>query len=397
VGLAAARAPSHAWTRIVDSLRISNRSSLARAWLLETALRRTAFGTIRESRARKEGGGLSENLVNYTCGLVFLTVSMSLAVAAAVGCSPGQAAPSSDDSNGSNAAPVTQAPAASTAPPAATATAPPPPPAPVPPTATGPAGTGLATGLPCDVQGVIENRCLACHNDPPANGAPTPLTSFAELAAPSAMSPTRTRAQLALLLMQEQAMPPYPAVRPDADEIAAFANWVNAGAPQNPLACTTPPPATLPPSTLPPTTLPPIGSVGSACLSGTFWTQGNTASELMHPGQACNNCHQLTSGPNLRVGGTVYRGPNEPDDCNGASPSPQLTVVVQDSQGQVLQLPVNASGNFMATNRMRPPLRASVTDGFRTRMMNGTVNSGDCNGCHTVTGANGAPGRILAP
>jgi predicted CXXCH cytochrome family protein len=29
--------------------------------------------------------------------------------------------------------------------------------------------------------------------------------------------------------------------------------------------------------------------------------------------------------------------------------------------------------------------------------MNGTVNSGDCNGCHTVAGANGAPGRILAP
>src|SRR5438445_327274 len=28
----------------------------------------------------------------------------------------------------------------------------------------GPAGSGLNTGLPCDVQGVLENRCIACHD-----------------------------------------------------------------------------------------------------------------------------------------------------------------------------------------------------------------------------------------
>lgn len=319
--------------------------------------------------------------------LIALILSTSVAAAAAMGCTRAQAAPSADDTAGDNSAVTTPSASAAPAPAApvavlADAGAP----APVAPVATGPAGTGLATGLPCDVQGVIENRCLACHSNPPANGAPTPLTTYADLAAPSAMDPTRTRAQLAVELMGEGVMPPSPAVRPDADEFAAFANWVNAGAPPNPLACTTVPPAPVPP----------VG-VGVACMSGSFWTGGDSGSELMHPGAACNNCHQLTNGPNLRVGGTVFRGPHEPDDCNGAAPSPPLMVIIQDSRGRVEQLPVNAVGNFMATDHIRPPLRAGVTDGVNTRMMNGTVNSGDCNGCHTVAGANGAPGRILAP
>ena len=40
---------------------------------------------------------------------------------------------------------------------------------------------------------------------------------------------------------------------------------------------------------------------------------------------------------------------------------------------------------------------AVVTDGVKTRQMQGTVTSGDCNSCHTVNGTNGAPGRIMAP
>jgi predicted CXXCH cytochrome family protein len=29
--------------------------------------------------------------------------------------------------------------------------------------------------------------------------------------------------------------------------------------------------------------------------------------------------------------------------------------------------------------------------------MSGAVTAGDCNSCHTEQGANGAPGRIMAP
>ena len=48
---------------------------------------------------------------------------------------------------------------------------------------TGPAGTGLATGLPCDVQAVIENRCLACHGGQ-MTGVP-PMLNYDDMMAKS--------------------------------------------------------------------------------------------------------------------------------------------------------------------------------------------------------------------
>src|SRR5688572_7323495 len=44
-----------------------------------------------------------------------------------------------------------------------------------------PAGTGLGTGLPCDVQAVLEDRCIACHS----NSSPPPLLTYSDLVAPS--------------------------------------------------------------------------------------------------------------------------------------------------------------------------------------------------------------------
>ena len=40
---------------------------------------------------------------------------------------------------------------------------------------------------------------------------------------------------------------------------------------------------------------------------------------------------------------------------------------------------------------------AKITFGGKTRAMSGGVNSGDCNTCHTLNGASGAPGRIALP
>src|SRR3954468_2592609 len=51
------------------------------------------------------------------------------------------------------------------------------------PVPSGPAGSGLATGLPCDVQAVIENRCIACHDGNTA-GAPKML-DYLDLLKPS--------------------------------------------------------------------------------------------------------------------------------------------------------------------------------------------------------------------
>ena len=254
------------------------------------------------------------------------------------------------------------------------------------PPASGGAGTGLATGLPCDVQGVIENRCIACHG---TQGGPPALLTYEQLVAPSTKDPTKSRALVSLAEMQAKTMPPPPAVAPEDDEIAAFDEWIKAGTPKNPQACTDPPPIA-------------DGGAGGladggvVCTSGKTWTAGDEG-PTMHPGAACNACHQQNDGPNLRIAGTVYPTLHEPNDCYGSAPPPRLTVVITDSRNQTVRIAVNEVGNFSTRQRVRPPFKAVVTDGTKTRAMNGSVTSGDCNSCHTTAGLNGAPGRIMAP
>lgn len=262
---------------------------------------------------------------------------------------------------------------------------------------TGPAGTGLATGLPCDVQALLENRCIGCHDGKTA-GAP-PLLDYADLTAPSTTDPKQSMAALSLLRMQSPSspMPPAPAVPPDADEIATMADWVAAGTPKGALCTETPDGG---------------GDAGKdggadagddagACLSGVRWLDGDKGSATMHPGMACSDCHQKKGGPNLRFGGTVYRAPHDVDDCNGAAPPPTLTVEVTDKLGRKLSATVNAAGNFdierKRGQRFNAPFRAKIIDGASSRSMVGSVTSGDCNSCHSAAGAYSAPGRILAP
>jgi mono/diheme cytochrome c family protein len=261
---------------------------------------------------------------------------------------------------------------------------------------SGQAGTGQPTGLPCDIQGILENRCIACHG-PTASAAngPPPLLSYDQLIAPSNADPKQSRAQLALAYMKSKTMPPPPAVAPEDDEIAAFQAWVDNGTPKNPTACTDPPP--------------PAGDAGTSdagspdagapvCTSNKFWKgSDDDGNPLMHPGRACNACHQKEGGPNLRIAGTVFPTAHEPDDCDGAGGPPQLTIIVTDAKNQVHRLTANSAGNFLTTTRVTLPIRAQVTDGTKVRNMNGSVTSGDCNSCHTVNGLNGAPGRIMAP
>jgi hypothetical protein len=277
------------------------------------------------------------------------------------------------------------------------------PPVPVPSgVGLGVAGTGAATGLPCDVQAIIENRCIVCHD----GATIPPLRNYADLLSPAVKDPTKTRAAVAVELLQAGAMPPKPAAPPAADEIASFADWVKAGAPKSDAACTDPPQAADPTGDAGVV----LGDGGTAtCTSGKHWTQANEGSPLMHPGAACNACHSVSGGPNLRVAGTVFPSLHDENDCNGVAPPPQLTVVVTDSKGRTFNALVNAAGNFSIEGGgdsedqgnggppPRPPYKARVTDGTKIRVMKGTVSSGDCNSCHTPQGLNGAPGRILAP
>jgi mono/diheme cytochrome c family protein len=264
------------------------------------------------------------------------------------------------------------------------------------PTTQGPAGTGLVTGLPCDVQAVLEDRCLACHS---GNMAAAPrMLDYDDLMAKSKLDPTKTLAQLSLDRMKSTTspMPPPPAVAPDAAEIKTFEDWVAAGTPKG-AVCTDPPPAAGDGGASGDGGDGGDGGSATKCTSGKTWMGGNMKSPLMRPGEACNACHQVMGGPNLRIAGTVYSTLHEPNDCDGKGPPPALTVIVTDKNGKTTSLPVNAAGNFFTQSKILAPYKAKVTDGVTTRTMNGSVTAGDCNSCHTVAGANGAPGRIMAP
>src|SRR5262249_7990348 len=130
-----------------------------------------------------------------------------------------------------------------------------------------PQGTPGGTGLPCDVQGILENRCLACHG----GTNPPPLVTYENLVAKSTKDPNKTMAVVALERMKAKEMPPAPAVPPELDEIAAFEDWVKAGTPKNPFACNDDafPDAAVP---IPPTDggILDGGGDGGVCTSGKF-------------------------------------------------------------------------------------------------------------------------------
>ena len=250
----------------------------------------------------------------------------------------------------------------------------------------GGAGTGANTGLPCNIQQILEVRCIACHS------TTIPLLTYSDLMAQSKVDPSKNMAQESLVRMQSTTspMPPPPAVAPTPTEIATFEAWVNAGTPQGTVCTTTPDGGTSDAGTDSGTN---PYNTPTICTSGKFWTSGTNGN--MRPGEACQACHQKNGGPDYSVAGTVYPTAHEPKDCNG-DPGP-LNVVVTDANNKVITLSVNSVGNFYTQSTVAAPFSVKVTSSAGTRAMSSTLTSGDCNSCHTTTGANGAPGRIMAP
>ncbi|MFV8753986.1 hypothetical protein ACNOYE_25865 [Nannocystaceae bacterium ST9] len=140
------------------------------------------------------------------------------------------------------------------------------------------------------------------------------------------------------------------------------------------------------------------GAANDQCLSGEAWVGGNAESPRMHPGRDCLGCHSdLGEAEEVKLGGTVYDGSNELDDCYGVE---GVTLQITDSTSKVTELTSNAAGNFvlLAENgSITPPYSAKLIYEGRERMMVTMQTELSCNSCHTETGTNGAPGRILAP
>lgn len=254
-------------------------------------------------------------------------------------------------------------------------------------------------GVPCDVETVLADRCQGCHTDPPLMGVPMPLMTYAQITAQSVPYPSQTILERMLVRMQSSTtpMPPAPAMRATSAEIAVIQAWASSGAPTG--SCGVP--ATGDGGTG--TVVSNPYNTPSTCSSGTTWTGGNHGSPLMNPGQACITCHTSSGGeeaPHFALAGTVYPTAHEPNNCNGVSGSSGagVTVVIVDANNQTITVPVNNSGNFSYTSAtFATPFRAKVVSGGKERLMGVSQTSGDCNSCHTETGANGAPGRIMAP
>jgi mono/diheme cytochrome c family protein len=265
--------------------------------------------------------------------------------------------------------------------------------------AGGGGGGEQTSDLPCAVAALLATNCQSCHGATPTMGAPMSLVTHADLAAPSPSKPSITVAASAMTRIAAtdySIMPPSPNAPLSSGDVATFDAWVSSGFPAT--GCTT-------------------GTGGDAggdaggtgddggspavvCTSGVTWTQGDHGSAVMHPGDACISCHSVEDGPTFAAAGTVFPTLHEPDDCDGANLSGLAVIDIIDSNGVETKIPVDTVGNFHAYAEqvtITPPFSAAVVQGSKKRAMTEHQTSGDCNSCHTVEGANGAPGRIMAP
>ena len=238
--------------------------------------------------------------------------------------------------------------------------------------------TAANSGLPCDVQSFLSDRCQGCHGSQLAGGAPIHLMTYSELTATNASGVLVAERCLERMKSASAQMPPAPAATATSTEVAMFEAWVTAGTPPGDCAG---------------------GGAGTfggpaVCTSGKTWTGGNRESSLMHPGMACINCHSSGEGPRFRIAGTVYPTGHEPDDCDGATTA---SVEVTDANGAVTTLTVNPAGNFYTQAAVAFPIHVAVVANGARRAMASSPPTGDCNSCHTQNGANQAPGRIALP
>ena len=240
------------------------------------------------------------------------------------------------------------------------------------------ATNGSSNGLPCDVDTLLANNCRSCHG---VQAGATAMNSYADLVGPSKTQPAKRLVDVAIERMKGTGSQMPPSGLLPAAQTAILEQWVAGGTTQGTCDSSG-------------------SSTQSVCTSNRTWSRGNNAS--MRPGEACISCHKTTGGeaPIYDIMGTVYPTMHEPNDCNGlAGTTSGVKVVVTGANGASLTLSPNASGNFMGgAGNITFPAHAKVVDGNgKERAMSGEVPNGDCNSCHTETGANGAPGRIQGP
>lgn len=136
------------------------------------------------------------------------------------------------------------------------------------------------------------------------------------------------------------------------------------------------------------------------CTSGLVRDPNESEAPEMNPGFPCITCHLATSegdAPVFAFAGTIYPSAHEPNSCRGAGAS-GAEIVITDAAGATLRAVANTSGNFLLEDaRLVPPFSAKVQFEGRERATSAPHSGPDCNTCHTQSGDQGAPGRIVLP
>lgn len=136
------------------------------------------------------------------------------------------------------------------------------------------------------------------------------------------------------------------------------------------------------------------GTPDASCSTESYWTGGNEESPNMNPGEDCIACHNRGEGPDYTLAGTVMGDYDDPDDCNGIE---DVVVRVTDADGVTTELTTNSAGNFFTRDDIAMPYTVVIDRDGETREMVAEQSTGACGSCHTANGAEGAPGRVVAP
>ena len=91
-----------------------------------------------------------------------------------------------------------------------------------------------ASGLPCEVQSILEEKCQFCHGATPSYGAPNPLMKWEDFHTGSMIYEGTTVLDhiLSRVSGDDSIMPPPPNPPLSESEVATLQTWIDSGAPQ---------------------------------------------------------------------------------------------------------------------------------------------------------------------
>jgi hypothetical protein len=104
-----------------------------------------------------------------------------------------------------------------------------------PPTGGGMYGAGSEGTLPCEVQTVLQNNCVKCHDNPPKFTAPMPLKTWADtqaFAKEEGQTSKRVWQRISERIHDPISKMPEPPTELSAHDMAILDNWIAQGAPQ---------------------------------------------------------------------------------------------------------------------------------------------------------------------